>query len=388
MAIELFRLMEKVTHMDMEIVAGWEGMKNFVDWAHTVETNDAIDFLKGGEIVFVTGLGLTDSFSLLDYIKKVHTKHAAGVVVNIGPYIEKIDQETLDYCDEIGLPLFVVPWRIHLAEIMRIFCFCISKTEQKDHETAAAFKNAIFFPSERALYIVPLSQRGFAENWAYSVCTMHIGGLESGDTITLELIAEKLRHYIQYKYEKCCIFTYDKEIILVMADHDVDTIRRITSDIRAKAKAFIADDQVMYMGVGRLTKSIRCLYKSYNQAASIRKLHEVGDIDPDLYFYTDMGVYRLLLGVEDHELIVDYMNNTIGVVLKYDAENKTNLCETLECYLKNNGSVNETAKEMFVHRNTINYKLNKLEEILDADLSSLELRMQLMMALKLRVMTK
>ena len=161
MAIELFRLMEKVTHMDMEIVAGREGMKNFVDWAHTVETNDAIDFLKGGEIVFVTGLGLTDSFSLLDYIKKVHTKHAAGVVVNIGPYIEKIDQETLDYCDEIGLPLFVVPWRIHLAEIMRIFCFCISKTEQKDHETAAAFKNAIFFPSERALYIVPLSLANF-----------------------------------------------------------------------------------------------------------------------------------------------------------------------------------------------------------------------------------
>jgi DNA-binding PucR family transcriptional regulator len=99
-----------------------------------------------------------------------------------------------------------------------------------------------------------------------------------------------------------------------------------------------------------------------------------------------MGIYRLLLGVEDKELINDYLTNTIGKIIKYDAENKTNLCETLECYLRNNGSVNETSKEMFVHRNTINYKLNKLEEILDADLSSLELRMQLMMALKLRVM--
>ncbi len=386
MAIELFKLIQKVKHMDLELVAGKEGMHNYVDWAHIAETNEAIDFLSGDELVFTTGLGLSRSFTLLDYIKKIHEKHGAGVVVNIGPHIEKIDKKSIDYCNEVNLPLFVVPWRIHLSEIMRIFCFCISKSEQKDFETAAAFKIAIFFPSEEALYIVPLSQRGFSDSWSYSACTMSIAGSQDADAITTELIAERLRQYIKYKYDKCCIFTYNDEIIMVLADYDVHTIRSITSDVRKKVLTYLSENETLNIGVGRLTKSIRCLYKSYNQAVAIRNLHKSGDIDRNLFFYTDMGIYRLLLGVEDKELINDYLTNTIGKIIKYDAENKTNLCETLDCYLRNNGSVNETSKEMFVHRNTINYKLNKLEEILDADLSSLELRMQLMMALKLRVM--
>ena len=40
--------------MDLELVAGKEGMHNYVDWAHMAETNEAIDFLRGDELVFTT----------------------------------------------------------------------------------------------------------------------------------------------------------------------------------------------------------------------------------------------------------------------------------------------------------------------------------------------
>ena len=46
-------------------------------------------------------------------------------------------------------------------------------------------------------------------------------------------------------------------------------------------------------------------------------------------------------------------------------------------YLDHNGSVRETADELYVHRNTINYKLNKISEILGMDLSQLDSRLQL-----------
>ena len=52
----------------------------------------------------------------------------------------------------------------------------------------------------------------------------------------------------------------------------------------------------------------------------------------------------------------------------------------LRSYLKHDGSVKETADELFVHRNTINYKLKKAEELLNVELSSLNTRLQLLLA--------
>ena len=59
------------------------------------------------------------------------------------------------------------------------------------------------------------------------------------------------------------------------------------------------------------------------------------------------------------------------------------ITDVLKKYLQNNGSVNDTANQMYVHRNTINYKLKKIEEILDVDLSSLDFRIHATLGLYL-----
>ena len=40
----------------------------------------------------------------------------------------------------------------------------------------------------------------------------------------------------------------------------------------------------------------------------------------------------------------------------------------LDCYMKHNGSVQDTAEELFVHRNTVNYKIKKIEALLNVDI--------------------
>ena len=121
MAMELQRLMEKVSHMDVSLIAGKGGIHNLVTWVHMVETAEASDFLEGGEIAFTTGLGLGTQTNLLDLIQLMYEKKVAGVIVNTGPFIEEIPQDTIDFCNEKNFPLFVIPWKIHLAEVMRIF---------------------------------------------------------------------------------------------------------------------------------------------------------------------------------------------------------------------------------------------------------------------------
>lgn len=53
-------------------------------------------------------------------------------------------------------------------------------------------------------------------------------------------------------------------------------------------------------------------------------------------------------------------------------------------YLQMNGSVQKTADALHIHRNTVNYKLHKLEDLLDCDLSDFSVRFTLQLALMIK----
>lgn len=132
---------------------------------------------------------------------------------------------------------------------------------------------------------------------------------------------------------------------MIAANKSEDELREIINDTRSHIRHSLIKNEHFTMGCGRLTKSIRCLYKSYYQAKSIQKLQEKAKIDQDL--------------------------------ILYDEKNQSDLATVLRTYLKHNGSVKETADELYLHRNTINYKLSRVESLLDMDLSSLDSRLQL-----------
>lgn len=386
MAIELQRLMEKVAHMDVTLVAGEGGLHNHVSWVHMVETMEASDFLEGGEIAFSTGLGLSKGLSLLTLVQFIYKKNAAGMIVNTGPFISSIPQEVIDYCNEHDFPLFVVPWKVYLAEIMRIFCYAITKDDQKAIQTAAAFKNAIQFPKQEELYVVPLSQEGFQVNWKYSVCFIKPENYTGNPGERLSQLLISVSNFVRRKYEKCAVFINDKELVVVIAADSDDELSEIINGIRSHILSVLAENETITMGCGKLTKSLRCIYKSYRQAKAIQQLQEKGKIDPSLIFYADMGIYKLLMAIDDKEIILEYYDRTIRPLADYDRENDSDLTIVLRSYLEHNGSVKEAADELYVHRNTINYKLNKISGLLHMDLSQLNNRLQLSIGFMLRDM--
>ncbi len=384
MAIELSRLIRKVEHMDITLLGGEAGLHNLVSWFLMVESVEAAEFLNDGDIVFTTGLGLTKDFQLSDLIKSIEPRNPSGIIVNTGPFIEQVPQNAIDYCNQISLPIFMVPWKIHLAEIIRIFCFCITKDEQKELQAAAAFKNAILFPDQKELYTTALSQQNFQNDWQYAACVMEIGGVKNNLSRSIEGLTAFLRNSILHTYKDCTIFSNQTEIIAIAANYTENELYAFSEDLRTYALRYLSPGETIFFGVGRLTKSIRCLYKSYQQAKAIEQLQAKDKIPNTMFFFSHMGLYRLLIGIEDQAIIRDYFDNTLGPLFDYDTANNSDLTTVLHTYLQNNGSVKDTAAELFVHRNTVNYKLNKISDLLSLDLSSLDVRMQLMIAFMLK----
>lgn len=383
MALTLKRLIEKVSDKEIRLVAGEEGQSRYVTWIHMMESVVTTEFLEENEIVITTGIGLGSAAELMDLVRECDRHHAAAVIVNIGPYINQVPVEAVSYCNQHRLPLYTVPWRIHLSEIIRIMIIAISQEEQREQQTASIFKNAIFFPKELELYIVPLSEHGYKESWNYAVVSVSLL-TDKNPACRMSALESVMDSFIQHHLANCCVFLHETELVFVIGNCDNEILHQYVPRILGYLKSQLRAGETYCAGVGKLTRSARCIYKSYRQAAQIRKLHEKGHLNPSLIYYDDMNVYKILMAVEDMDILKEYYDKTIRPLADYDQNNNTDLTATLRYYLKNNCSVKETADELFVHRNTINYKLKKIEDILQKDLSGMNIRTSLSIGLMLQ----
>ena len=342
-----------------------------------VETIEASSFLEGGEIAFATGFGLNNRQTLLELTKNIYSHYAAGLILNTGPFLEKVSDDVLNFSNKNNFPIFIVPWKVHLAEIMRIFCFIILKEDQKNLEVSAAFKNAIFFPKQEELYVIQLSERGFHINWQYVACIINLKNSNNYTSKKLNSIIINLENHMQHSYGNFAIFIHDTEILVVLGNYTDKELHKFITELTSHLKMLLSNKENFSIGIGKQTKSIRCLYKSYRQAESIQKLQAKNKIDKSLIYYSDMGIFKLFMSIEDEEILHEYYEHTIQPIQDYDKKNNSSLTAVLRSYLNHDGSVKETADELFIHRNTVNYKINKIEELLNIDLSSLDTRLQL-----------
>ncbi|MGN0240075.1 MAG: PucR family transcriptional regulator [Candidatus Weimeria sp.] len=380
MIVTVKRLIEQVRHLDITLLAGEAGMDQQVSWCQLVESIPAASFLNGNEIVLCTGIGIKSDDEMLDYIKALKKNKAAAVLLNIGPYIESVPQNVIDYCNSIDMPLFEVPWKIHLAEMLRIFTYTINKEDRNQVEIAATFENAISFHNQEELYMVSLKTHGYDPAWRYTVILLDLQEGHSVSDSESDKIIRIFTQALDRKWKNYCMFLFNGHFTIVVGNYNREELHDFVDDVKRYLK-LIPDSQNAVIGVGKITRSIRCLYKSYNQAVAVQKLQVKGKVPADDIYYEGMGVYKILMNVSDDEILDDYIEATIQPLIEYDRKNDMDTVKILRTYLEHNGSIQETADILFVHRNTINYRLNKIRELTGMDLSNFNCRLQLQTAL-------
>jgi sugar diacid utilization regulator len=124
------------------------------------------------------------------------------------------------------------------------------------------------------------------------------------------------------------------------------------------------------------------LYRAGNEA---RLAVNVGEAEGrPLLAFEDTGAYRLLLPAmsEDPGELERFYAETIAPLAAYDDQYETELVATVEAYLGNDGNVAATAKQLFTHRHTIRYRLERVRELCGHDVSATEGREKLGLGLK------
>lgn len=125
------------------------------------------------------------------------------------------------------------------------------------------------------------------------------------------------------------------------------------------------------------------LKKYYNQAKKAfsfgKKLHS----DQHVYHYSDYFFYHMGEIVSEQYDLSDFYHPAIIAINDYDAEHNTNFLETLQLYLTYIDQPGIIAEKLFVHKNTIFYRINKLKEQFDLHLENGEERFKIQTTIKL-----
>lgn len=161
--------------------------------------------------------------------------------------------------------------------------------------------------------------------------------------------------------------------------HSTDNMNRVIKTIEEIKKNIEKPCQCrLYCGVGRSGTAKEGLQKSYKEAdaaCSLARTKKDAGICP--YSETDLSMLMLNIPLEKREAFTNEVFKNCG------CNQRKEMYQCLRSYIKNNGSISKISEELYVHKNTLQYRLAKMKTLTGYDPRVLEEAIPLIVALYL-----
>ena len=167
----------------------------------------------------------------------------------------------------------------------------------------------------------------------------------------------------------------NKDYVISISEQDIVVVKEVKggTDIREieKLARSIADTlgtefyAKVAIGIGTAVDNIKDLARSYKEAQTAIEVGKVFDTEKTVISYENLGIGRLI-----YQLPTTLCEMFLQEVFKYGSleslDHETLM--TIQCFFENNLNVSETSRKLFVHRNTLVYRLEKIRKLTGLDL--------------------
>lgn len=162
------------------------------------------------------------------------------------------------------------------------------------------------------------------------------------------------------------IATGEQDIVLVKEVKPGTDIKEIEKIARQIADTLNSEFYVkVSISIGTVVDNIKDLARSYKEAQVAFEVGKVFDTEKNIVSYENLGIGRLI-----YQLPTTLCEMFLQEVFKngsLDSLDRETLM-TIQCFFENNLNVSETSRKLFVHRNTLVYRLEKIRKLTGLDL--------------------
>lgn len=276
-----------------------------------------------------------------------HKGRAVGVMV-VTAYLCPFECNILDMVDLISS--FVVPQMLRER-------FLVSSDKQSVENFLITLLNGKEYSQAEVEHRLELL------NWklpayTYLLCLCLKPGEEKNRDFTMRSILEEIR-----SQNNCRVFLYNSALVcLYGSDTPVERWAE-----QAPQLSLLMEEAHLQAGVSRRIQRLDRLVSYYEQAQSALELGIWLQRSFTFTSYDTLSSFLIFHRISNPDLDL-FVHQKIQALFTYDQEHDTDLCATLQVYLEQAKSLAKTAEILFIHRNTVRYRIHKCTELINSDL--------------------
>lgn len=312
-------------------------------------------------LVFCTGVAFQNNMeqSLLTMVENLKKQHAAGLVLGIGAYISEVPQSVIARADALAFPIICIPDKVKFVDISFKLANMIFEKQATINRQQLLMENIINDPNND--YGAELEYYGYLRNISYRYVVINRSGkgrVPEAMTSSINETVSKLREKI---HRKIFMLNRMNQIILLVPDtagiKEEFRFDQVIDILQQEIATHVCADKYV-IAISNWADSPMKLSERYEETKKLLKIGIHMFPEKQVLHYSDIGLFALV-DFSSEEQVRDIIRNTLGAVAE-DEE----LVESLHTYITNNNSMQAAADAIFIHVNTMKYRMKKIDELL------------------------
>lgn len=165
------------------------------------------------------------------------------------------------------------------------------------------------------------------------------------------------------------IATYHQNGIVAIVPYDYLQNDSLNADLISFTRT-----EFVRIGISNPFSDIEKFTAHFNQSFSALESGQRLNNEEPLSYYQDFLIFDLFSEIRQPETLGRFCHPALETLRQYDYKNGTDLYETLCIYIKSKQSIKDTSALLFIHRNSLVYRLDRITDICGLDLDDLNTR--------------
>lgn len=182
-------------------------------------------------------------------------------------------------------------------------------------------------------------------------------------------IENNLAHMVKQSFPNEHFVYYHKMIIVLLSLENKTS--ELPADYRKALEALCAQEN-LFVGISNPFSKVTSTKNYFDQAVKSIDLATRLGLEGDIHEYRNVALFDMINSNAENHKVGFYCHPALLQLIEYDAANGSQLHDTLMCLAKNGFNSGESAAELFLHRNTLAYRKQKISELTGLDLDDFD----------------
>jgi hypothetical protein len=366
MSITVFEAMKLDTFKKFKLVAGHRGLENristvgILDYEFDAEKEEQFykgQFLKEQFVISSLLFAKNNPDRIVTALRYLALDGVSGLAIK-DIYYDNLPQEALDFANDNLIPIFIFDNSVFFEDIITEIMDRVrfeQNYELMESKIGFIIKNNV---SRSVIKELSLEINNYFKDCSFVIYLKEKKYLSDDRIIS---VLNKLKFNRNIKNDTS-ILKYKGGILIISTYEHLDE-SKLKDTVYNLINLTGLNSYDHFIGVSNVHHSLEEIDKGINESIYAAEACEIAA--ETLYFYKDIGIYKILLPYAQETWLSNFYNEIISHLKRYDEKYHTEMFHTALKYIENDGVIKVTAEALFIHENTVRYRLNKIKEILD-----------------------